>query len=306
MPIPDFQSIMLPLLKLYSSGEEHSTKDTVDSLAQHFNLTEEELAELLPSRTQCVFNNRVHWAIAHLKMAFLLENTKRAHYKITTKGLALLQSNPTIVNLRLLKTIPEYIDHIKSFKKEKPDNNDESEIDADNEVLTPEENLEYSYQKINKSLAQDLLTKVKKMSASFFEKLVIELLVKMGYGGSMKDAGKAIGKSGDEGIDGIIKEDKLGLDIIYVQAKRWEGVVGRPELQKFVGALAGQGAKKGIFITTSYFSKDALEYMPKNETKIVLVDGEQLTKYMIDFDLAVSTVSNYQLKKIDMDYFGEE
>lgn len=144
------------------------------------------------------------------------------------------------------------------------------------------------------------------MSPSFFEKLVIELLVKMGYGGSIKDAGKAIGKSGDEGIDGIIKEDKLGLDIIYVQAKRWEGGVGRPELHKFVGALAGQGAKKGIFITTSYFSKDALDYTPKNETKIVLVDGDQLSKYMIDFDLAVSTVSNYQVKKIDLDYFGEE
>lgn len=306
MPIPDFQSIMLPLLKIYSSGDEHSTKDTIESLAPHFNLTEEELAELLPSRTQGIFNNRVHWAIAHLKMASLLESTKRAHYKITNNGLALLQSNPAIVNLRLLKTIPEYIDHTKAFKKEKTDNHEESEIDSDNENLTPEENLEYSYQKINKSLAQDLLAKIKNMSASFFEKLVIELLVKMGYGGSMKDAGKAIGKSGDEGIDGIIKEDKLGLDIIYVQAKRWEGVVGRPELQKFVGALAGQGAKKGIFITTSYFSKDALEYTPKNETKIVLVDGEQLAKYMIDFDLAVSTVSNYQIKKIDLDYFGEE
>lgn len=285
MPIPDFQSIMLPLLKFYSSENEHSTKEAVESLAQFYNLTEEELSELLPSRTQNIFNNRVHWAIAHLKMASLLENTKRGHYKITNNGLALLQSNPTIVNLRLLKTIPEYIEHTKAFKKEKTDNNDDSEIDSSDENLTPEESLEYSFQKINKSLAQDLLIKVKKMPASFFEKLVIELLVKMGYGGSIKDAGKAIGKSGDEGIDGIIKEDKLGLDIIYVQAKRWEGVVGRPELQKFVGALAGQGAKKGIFITTSYFSKDALEYTPKNETKIILVDGEQLAKYMIDYDL---------------------
>lgn len=306
MPIPDFQSIMLPLLEYYSSENEHSTKEATESLAEHFNLTEEELSELLPSRTQGIFNNRVHWAIAHLKMASLLENTKRGHYKITTNGLALLKSNPSFVNLRLLKTIPEYIEHTRTFKKERTDNNDDSESETSNEHFTPEESLEYSFQKINKSLAQDLLTKVKKMPASFFEKLVIELLVKMGYGGSIKDAGKAIGKSGDEGIDGIIKEDKLGLDIIYVQAKRWEGVVGRPELQKFVGALAGQGAKKGIFITTSYFSKDAFEYTPKNETKIVLVDGEQLAKYMIDFDLAVSTVSNYQIKKIDLDYFGEE
>lgn len=306
MAIPDFQSIMLPLLKFYSKGSEYSTKEAVESLAQFYKLTEEELAELLPSRTQNTFNNRVHWAIAHLKMASLLENTKRGHYKITSNGLALLQSNPAIVNLRLLKTIPEYIEHTKSYKKENTYSNDEPDLDSADENLTPEESLEYSFQKINKSLAEDLLSKIKKMSASFFEKLVIELLVKMGYGGSIKDAGKAIGKSGDEGIDGIIKEDKLGLDIIYVQAKRWEGVVGRPELQKFVGALAGQGAKKGIFITTSYFSKDALDYTPKNETKIVLVDGEQLAKYMIDYDLAVSTVSNYQIKKIDLDYFGEE
>ena len=306
MPIPDFQSIMLPLLKLYASEDEHSTKDTIESLAQHFNLTEDELVELLPSRTQRVFNNRVYWALAYLKMASLLESTKRAHYKITNNGIKLLQSNPPIVNIKLLKTIPEFIGHTKLFKKDKANNSEEIEIDSDNESLTPEENLEYSYQKINKSLAQELLSRVKKMSPSFFEKLVIELLVKMGYGGSIKDAGKAIGKSGDEGIDGIIKEDKLGLDIIYVQAKRWEGGVGRPELHKFVGALAGQGAKKGIFITTSYFSKDALDYTPKNETKIVLVDGDQLSKYMIDFDLAVSTVSNYQVKKIDLDYFGEE
>jgi restriction system protein len=306
MAIPDFQSLMLPLLKFFSTGNEYSTKEAVESLAQLFKLTEEELAELLPSRRQNTFNNRVHWAIAHLKMASLLENTKRGHYKITSNGLALLQSNPTIVNLSLLKTIPEYIEYTKSFKKENNNSNDEPALDSAEENLTPEESLEYSFQKINKSLAQDLLSKIKKMSASFFEKLVIELLVKMGYGGSIKDAGKAISKSGDEGIDGIIKEDKLGLDIIYVQAKRWEGVVGRPELQKFVGALAGQGAKKGIFITTSYFSKDALDYTPKNETKIVLVDGEQLAKYMIDYDLAVSTVSNYQIKKIDLDYFGEE
>jgi restriction system protein len=306
MSIPDFQSIMLPLLKYYSSEDEHSTKETKEFLEKSFNLTEEELSQLLPSGKQGIFSNRVYWAIAHLKMAALLENTKRGYYKITKSGTTLLKSNPSYVNLQLLKTIPEYIEHTKAFKKEKNDNNEEPDIESSDENLTPEESLEYSFQKINKSLAQDLLNKVKKEPASFFEKLVIELLVKMGYGGSIKDAGKAVGKSGDEGIDGIIKEDKLGLDIIYIQAKRWEGVVGRPELQKFVGALAGQGAKKGIFITTSYFSRDAVEYTPKNETKIILIDGEQLAKYMIDYDLAVSTVSTYQIKRIDLDYFGEE
>jgi len=303
MPIPDFQSIMLPLLNYYSSGKEYSTKQAIEELGTHFSLTEEELVEMLPSGTQSTFYNRVYWAIAHLKMAALLESTRRAHYKITTNGIVLLQSSPTSINLRILKTIPEYIEHTK---KVKIGEGEAAETEGNDDQLTPEESLDYAHQKINKSLALDLLSKVKTMPASFFEKLVIDLLVKMGYGGSMKDAGKAIGKSGDEGIDGIIKEDKLGLDVIYIQAKRWEGVVGRPELQKFVGALAGQGAKKGIFITTSYFSKDASEYTPKNETKIVLIDGEQLAKFMIDFDLAVSTVSTYQIKKIDLDYFGEE
>jgi len=187
---------------------------------------------------------------------------------------------------------------------------------ADNEKInteettkeTPEESLEIAYQRLRKSLAQDLLNKVISLPPSFFEKLVVELLVKMGYGGSIKDAGKAIGKSGDEGIDGTIKEDKLGLDIIYIQAKRWQigNIVGRPEIHKFVGALAGQGAKKGIFITTSSFSKEAIEYTPKNETKIVLIDGEKLSQLMIDYDIGVSTSNVYEIKKIDHDYFGDE
>jgi restriction system protein len=157
-------------------------------------------------------------------------------------------------------------------------------------------------------LAQDILNKVITLSPAFFEKLVVELLVKMGYGGSIKDAGRAIGKSGDEGIDGTIKEDKLGLDIIYIQAKKWQpgNVIGRPELQKFVGALAGQGAKKGVFITTSTFTKDALEYVPRNETKIVLIDGQQLAQHMIDYNLGVTTVNAYEVKRMDSDYFGEE
>ena len=152
------------------------------------------------------------------------------------------------------------------------------------------------------------MNKVVNLPPSFFEKFVVELLVKMGYGGSLKDAGKAIGKTNDEGIDGTIKEDKLGLDIIYIQAKRWQSksVVGRPEIQNFVGALAGQGAKKGIFITTSSFTKEAMEYTPKNETKIVLIDGEQLAQLMIDHDLGVSPVAKYEIKRIDNDYFGEE
>jgi restriction system protein len=186
----------------------------------------------------------------------------------------------------------------------------EGQIDSSEEqsIQTPEELLETAYQKIRKSLASELINKVVELSPTFFEKLVVELLVKMGYGGSIKDAGRAMGKSGDEGIDGTIKEDKLGLDIIYIQAKRWKqgNVVGRPELQKFVGALAGQGAKKGIFITTSNFSKEAIEYTPRNETKIVLIDGVQLAQLMIDYNLGCTPLQTYDVKKIDNDYFSEE
>lgn len=191
----------------------------------------------------------------------------------------------------------------ESWKKGNSNNEKEEELLI---PQTPEELLEISYQDIRKSLAQEILSKIKLCSPSFFERLVVELLVKMGYGGSRSDAGKAIGRSGDEGIDGIIKEDKLGLDIIYIQAKRWENVVGRPEIQKFVGALAGQGAKKGIFITTSRFTNEAKDYIPRNETKIVLIDGEQLANLLIDYNLGVSTQAVYELKKIDLDYFEEE
>ncbi|KUO62846.1 restriction endonuclease [bacterium BRH_c32] len=306
MAIPDFQSLMLPALKFMSSKEEKSTKEVVEHLVKEYKLTEAEIEELLPSRTQSRFTNRVYWAVSYLKMAGLIEKTRKGYYLITDNGVALLHRNPPIINLQLIKTIPAFIEHINSTKKERSNNLEDNESDSTEDTQTPEENMEDSFQKINDTLAQELLSKVKNVKPAFFERLVIELLVKMGYGGSMADAGKAIGKSGDEGIDGIIKEDKLGLDIIYVQAKRWQGVVGRPELQKFVGALAGQGAKKGVFITTSYFSKEALDYAPRNETKIVLVDGEQLAKLMIENDLAVSTVSNYLIKKIDTDYFEEE
>ena len=208
------------------------------------------------------------------------------------------------ISVKVLKQFPEFIE----FQTTK---HEEEGIVVDTEessTETPEEALETAYQKIRRALAQDLLNKVILLSPAFFERLVVELLVKMGYGGSIKDAGRAIGKSGDEGIDGTIKEDKLGLDIIYIQAKRWQpgNVVGRPELQKFVGALAGQGAKKGIFITTSSFTREALEYAPRNETKIVLINGEQLAQHMIDYNLGVTSVNNYEVKRMDSDYFGEE
>lgn len=301
--IPDFQTIMLPLLKEISNGNEFTAKEVNSNLSQYFNLSDEELQEMLPSGKQGVFVNRVAWAKAHLKIAGLLESPKRGSFRITPKGLEVLNQNPEVINLKFLKTLPEYIEYLESSKSEykTTDVNLETE-----EAKTPEELIEQSFLTIQKALSQELITKVKSCNPYFFENLVVKLLVKMGYGGSLADAGKAIGKSGDEGIDGIIKEDKLGLDIIYIQAKRWEGNVGRPEIQKFVGALAGQGAKKGIFITTSKFTPDALNYIPRNETKIVLIDGEKLTRLMIEYNLGVSTHNIYELKKMDIDYFENE
>lgn len=294
---------MLPFLQILSDGEEHTTNETNQKLAEHFNLTEDELNEFLPSGTSKTFPNRVAWAKAYLKMAGFIENIKRSSFRITESGKRFLETNPFEINLRILKTIPAYQERTGRIIKE-----DDSVIDNDSlrSDATPEEILENSYLSIRKNLAQELLLKIKSSSPSFFESLVVELLVKMGYGGSIKDAGRSIGRSGDEGIDGIIKEDKLGLDVIYVQAKRWENVVGRPEIQKFVGALAGQGAKKGVFITTSRFTNDAKDYQPRNETKIVLIDGESLAELMIDYNLAVATVNVFEIKRIDNDYFGDE
>lgn len=202
-----------------------------------------------------------------------------------------------------MKQYPEFIE----FQTSKKDVDSDSENQFDKfEEKTPQESLEYGYQKIKRGLAKELLDLIKSCSPSFFERIVVELLLKMGYGGSMKDAGKAIGQSGDGGVDGIIKEDKLGLDVLYVQAKRWEGTVGRPEIHKFVGALQGQRAKKGIFITTSNFSKDAIEYVQNIDTKIVLIDGEELAQLMIENDIGVSKIASYEIKKIDSDFFEEE
>lgn len=302
--IPGFQSFMLPILMLLSDKKEHSLKQLIETLANDFKLTEEEKSEMLPSGTQEVFKNRVGWATTYLKKAGLISSPKRAFFVITEEGMTALKSNPEKIDIAFLKNYPSFREFQKSSHIVKPPAGEPTE----NNQSTPEEDLESAYGSLRSALAEELLEKVLSLSPQFFERLVIDLLVAMGYGGSITDAGKAVGKSGDEGIDGIIKEDKLGLDIIYIQAKRWKpGTVGgRPEIQKFVGALAGQGAKKGIFITTSQFSKDAVDYNPKNETKIVLIDGEKLSQLMIDYNIGCSVERTFELKKIDNDYFGEE
>lgn len=234
----------------------------------------------------------------------MVDTYKRGTITITQRGLDVLKGNPLTINISFLKQFPEFID-ASSTKNEKPNSSSSTLQDfsiGSNDINTPEEILGSAYLKIREALAQEIIAKVVSLSPNYFEKLVVELLVKMGYGGSLKDAGKVVGKSGDEGIDGTINEDKLGLDIIYIQAKRWKpgNVVGRPDLQQFVGALAGQGAKKGIFITTSTFTKDAKNYVPRNETKIVLIDGEMLAQYMIDYNIGVTLQQTYEVKKLTM------
>lgn len=302
--IPDYQSIMLPLLEFISDGKEYKMRFVTDELAIKFGVTEEEQKELLPSGVAPIFYNRTAWAKTYLKKAGLIDSPKQGIVLISKRGLDVLKKKPSSINVKFLKQFSEFVE----FQTSKREDEIETENNDEQSTQTPEELLETAYQKIRKSLASELINKVVELSPAFFEKLVVELLVKMGYGGSIKDAGKAMGKSGDEGIDGTIKEDKLGLDIIYIQAKRWKpgNVVGRPELQKFVGALAGQGAKKGIFITTSNFTKEAIEYTPRNETKIVLIDGHQLAQLMIDYNLGCTAQQTYEVKKIDSDYFGEE
>ncbi|MEA2102781.1 MAG: winged helix-turn-helix domain-containing protein, partial [Thermodesulfobacteriota bacterium] len=268
MAIPDFQSIMLPLLRFCDDGKEHTNREALDSLAKEFDLTEEEQKQLLPSGQQCVIDNRVAWARAHMKMADLIENTRRGVFRITTRGQEVLQKNPTEINLRYLREFPEYIE---ARDKHKNNRKNETSNSDDQETQTPAERLEEAYQTIRDNLVSEILAQLKTSSPIFFEKVVVEVLVKMGYGGSRKDAGQAIGRSGDEGIDGIIKEDRLGLDIIYIQAKRWENNVSRPEIQKFAGALQGKRARKGIFITTSEFSNGSHEYVSAIDSKIILI-----------------------------------
>jgi restriction system protein len=302
--IPDYQTLMLPLLRLVADGHEHTARSLVEKLASEFHITDEERRELLTSGVQAVFDNRVGWARTYLKKAGLLESPRRATVIISELGRQTLAEKPVKIDTKFLRQFPSFLEFQNPSRN---GNEQEGELSERSSDQTPEESLDSAYQSIRKSLASELLNKVVELSPAFFERLVVELLVKIGYGGSIKDAGKAIGKSGDEGIDGTIKEDKLGLDVIYIQAKKWKGTnVGRPDLQKFVGALAGQGAKKGIFITTSDFTRDAIEYVPRNETKIVLINGELLAQLMVDYSLGCTTQQIYEVKKIDNDYFGDE
>ena len=304
MAITTYEECMLPLMKIAEDGKEHLFREVTDALINQFNLTEKEKQELLPSGSAFVINNRIGWARTYLTKAGLLLKTKRGYFRISEEGKKLLQKEPAFINTKMLK---EY-DAFNEFQSIKESGNSENNKIEHNieQSITPHELLESGYLSIKNELVDELLSTIKNISPSKFEKLVIDLLVKMGYGGSIKEAATVVGKSGDEGIDGIIKEDKLGLDVIYIQAKKWDSVtIGRPEIQKFAGALLGKKAKKGIFITTSTFTNEAKKYVTDIDAKIILLDGKQLTELMIENNLGVSTQDVYTIKRIDSDYFEE-
>jgi len=304
MAIPDFQSLMLPLLKVVADGREYRLRDAVELLAEEFHITDEERQQLLPSGRYPTFDNRIAWAKTYLKKAGLIDQPRRAFFQITERGREVLKTSPKLINMKFLEQFPEYIAFKENSDQAEAQQQVTSPIAVQNE--TPEELIESGARTIRKELAEEILQRIKGCPPAFFERLVVELLVKMGYGGTRQDAGRAIGRSGDEGIDGVIHEDRLGLDVIYLQAKRWENVVGRPEIQKFVGALQGQRAKKGVFITISDFTKEAVEYVCNIDNKVVLINGALLANLMIDHNVGVSLAATYEIKKIDSDYFLEE
>lgn len=304
MAVPGFQDLMLPLLELAGDGQEHSLRDAAEAVAARMNIAPADRDEVLPSGRQTRLANRTGWARTYMAKAGLLEIIRRGYFRITARGREVLASKPPSLNIAFLRQFPEFREFRELHREAAGEEEPAEAVLAE----TPEELMEVAHQKLRDSLASELLQAIGKCSPSFFERLVVDLLVKMGYGGSRKDAGAAIGQSGDAGVDGIIKEDRLGLDIVYVQAKRWDlnTTVGRPEIQRFAGALQGHRARKGVFITTSSFSKDALDYVSRIDSKIVLIDGQTLARLMMDFGVGVTHLTSYEIKKLDADYFSEE
>lgn len=298
MAVPDFQSFFKPLLDLAADGKEHSIQEAREVIAKVMALPEADLKEPLPSGTQTKFENRVAWAKSYFIQAKVLESPRRSFFCISQRGRDLHKEGHKRIDIRILNRYSEFLE----FHKAKSTKEEEQEPTKE----TPEETLQKSYESIRGDLASQIVQRLATNSPQFFERLVVDLMVAMGYGGSRTDAGKSIGGTGDEGIDGIIKEDRLGLDLVYLQAKRWEGTVGRPEVQKFVGALHGKRAKKGVFITTSKFSDDAKNYVETIDPKVILIDGRMLAELMIDHGVGTTTTETLHVKRIDSDYFTEE
>jgi restriction system protein len=298
MAVPDFQSFFKPLLDLAVDGQEHSIQEAREVIAKQMALPQADLKEPLPSGIQTKFENRVAWAKSYFIQAKVFDAPRRSFFRVTPRGMELHKAGHKRIDIKILNQYPEFFEFHRGKKGE------ETEVEPTKE--TPEELLQKSYESIQSDLAGQIVQRITHNSPKFFERLVVDLMVAMGYGGSRVDAGKSIGGSGDEGIDGIIKEDKLGLDLVYIQAKRWEGTVGRPELQKFVGAFHGKRAKKGVFITTAKFSEDAKKYVEAIDPKVILIDGRMLAELMIDHGLGTTTTATYHIKRIDSDYFAED
>lgn len=307
MTIPDFQSSMLPVLRDLAQGE-RTGQETLDALALHFGLTPEELAERLPSGKQATFNNRVAWAKSHLKGAGLVESPRRGVYRLTERGRQVLAEDPPSIGMSYLLRFPEYV----AFRQRSTNSTSSRLISAGDTAnntsdnRTPDDLIDDGYRQLRAVLVADLRERISVMPPAAFEQLVVDLLTGMGYGGPQEDAGLVVGRGGDEGIDGVIKEDRLGLETIYIQAKRWQGTVGRPEIQRFAGALQGQRARKGVFITTSSFTREAQTYASSIQTRIVLIDGAELAELMIDHGVGVTTTKHYEIKRVDSDYFTIE
>lgn len=305
MPIPDYEQVKLPSLNFLADGQTRRLREVYDAIAEIFGLTPEERAELLPSGSQLRWNNRVNWACYDLYKAGLLDRPKRGHYKINETGLKILAQKPANLDRTFLRQFPHFLEWDKGIAKTtgtKPTSHEPS-------TQTANERLEAAFEEMQSALKQDLLDLVRKMDPFAFEQLVVDLLVAMGYGGSRAEAAQVTQRSADEGIDGVIKEDRLGLETIYLQAKRWQNAVGRKELQAFVGALAGQGANKGVFITSGEFASTANEYVEtisRKGQKVVLIDGDRMAALMIEHGVGVSAVKTYALKRVDGDYFESE
>lgn len=302
MTVPSYQDFMLPTLKLIADNCEHKSRDIVERVADVLNLTDEDKQEKLPSQTQATYYNRAMWARTYLKKAGLLNYPARGVIRITQRGLDLLNTNPEKITKDSLMQYDEFREFQNTVNTEQNNSLNSENVE---EQKTPDELIAEAKAILTSHLEADLLTRVLENSPTFFEELVAKLLLKMGYGGSENDILQNRGKSGDEGIDGIIKQDVLGLDKIYIQAKRWSGNVSRPEVQKFVGAVHGQNASRGVFITTSSFTNEAKEYANNINSNIILVDGKLLTKLMIEYNVGVQIKDTIQIKKIDEDFFIE-
>jgi restriction system protein len=302
MAIPDFQSVMRPVLAEVADGLPISLKALREQVIEQFQLSEDERHEMLPSGRQTVINNRIGWARTYLNKAGLLSIPSKGLVQITERGREALQSGPQRITIGWLKGYPEF----SAFHGARPDSDAPSVQTEPVGDITPDEQLAQAHQALLQSLADELLAQVRGASPTFFEQLVVDLMIAMGYGGSRKEAGRATQQTNDDGIDGIIKEDKLGLDVIYLQAKRWSNTVHRPEIDKFIGALTRQRARKGVFITTSEFSAGAREAALGLDIKVVLIDGVELARLMVENNLGCSVKQVYEIKHIDSDYFTED